>query len=292
MIATAFEYLRPGDLAEALELLAADPAETAILGGGTWLIADLERGTRTPRRVLDLAGAGIDAIEELGDGGLRIGAMCSYADLLAAKAIAVRAPLLRQMAAQITGGSAIRNQATLGGSLIAARPQSDAPAAVVAAGAVAVIAGPGGERRDGAAALFAGAMRSSLAPAEILCAVELPPAAGGHRYEKLKLGASSWPIASAAACVELDGSGCCRAVSLTLGGVSATPLCVDVESILLGAQPTAAALSAAAGLAGHAVTAPWGDVLAPASYRAAVAAPLARRALEGAVLDARKGARA
>lgn len=288
MIAAPFEYRRPAALAEALTLLAADAEGTAILGGGTWLVPDMERGARTPRSVLDLGAAGLDVIEELDHGGLRIGAMCTYSDLLGTPAVAVRAPLVRLMAAQVTGGSAIRNQGTLGGSLSAARPQSDAPAVMVAVRATAVIAGPAGERRVAVESLFLGALRSSLGPAEILCALEVPACAGGHHYEKLKFGASSWPIASAAASVELDAAGRCRAASLALGGVGAIPLHVAVDDLLLGARPTADALAAAAERAARAVTEPWADVLAPASYRAAVASPVARRALEGAVRDARR----
>ena len=241
--------------------------------------------------MLDLAGVGLGSITALADGGLRVGAMCTYRDLLGSRETAARAPLLALMAAQITGGATIRNQATLGGSLIAARPQSDAPAVAVAARAVGLVAGPGGERRIPAHELFAGAMRSSLAPSEILCALELPAAAAGNGYQKLKLTAGSWPIATAAACMELDEEGRCCSATLTLGAVSATPLQVAVEPALLGRTPTAPALRAAAALAARAVTAPWSDALAPGSYRAAVAAPLAHRALAAAALDA-AGARA
>ena len=290
MIASIFSYHRPRELGEAIAIAAADPDGTAILAGGTWLIPDLERGARSARQIVDLAAAGLNAIEPLPGGGLRVGAMCTYRELLAAPAVAERAPLLRQMAAQITGGATIRNQATLGGSLIAARPQSDAPAAVVAAGGAALLAGPAGERRIPVSELFAGAMRSSLGAAEILCAIELERAAGGHGYEKLKLSAGSWPIATAAAAVDLDESGRFTSATLTLGGVASTPLSVPVGSVLFGELPDETALRAAAELAGRAVGDPWADALAPGAYRAAVAAPLARRALQGAVAEAR-GAR-
>ncbi|HEY1778274.1 MAG TPA: FAD binding domain-containing protein [Solirubrobacteraceae bacterium] len=286
MIATGFEYHRPGDLAEAVVTLASDPENTAILGGGTWLVPDLERGDRSVRRVLDLAAAGLRVITSLADGGLRVGAMCTYSDLLGTPETATRAPLLALMAAQITGGVTIRNQATLGGSVIAARPQSDAPAVMVSARAVGLVAGCGGDRRVPAHELFAGAMRTSLEPSEILWALELPAPSRGNGYQKLKLMAGSWPIATAAACLELDEAGRCRSATLTLGAVSATPLQVPVESVLVGFEPSADALAAAAELAAHALTAPWDDALAPAAYRAAVAAPLALRALTAAARDA------
>ncbi|MCW2698127.1 MAG: hypothetical protein JWR62_3212 [Modestobacter sp.] len=77
--------------------------------------------------------------------------------------------------------------------------------------------------------LFAGAMHSSLLPGEVLVGVAVPSAVGaGHGYVKLKRGGSSWPIATAAALLRLDGHGVCREVSLVLGAVTATPLWVDV----------------------------------------------------------------
>ena len=152
-----------------------------------------------------------------------------------------------------------------------------------------MVTGARGERRVPAAALFAAAMRSALAPDEILCALELPPPAGGHGYHKLKLGASSWPIATAAANVVLDADGRVTAVRLALGGVAAVPLAVDLDGVLVGAEPTAEALAAAAAYAGSIVEEPWGDELAPASYRAAVAAPVARRALAAAARTAAGG---
>lgn len=250
MIATAFDYLRPDRLEDALATLAQDPEGTAILGGGTWLVPDLDSGARQARRVLDLAGLGLARIERLDDGALRVGAMCTYAQLLQAPS-----PLLAMMAAQVTGGSAITHQATIGGSLVAARAQSDAPAAAIAARAVALLASVRGERR---APVHELAARRD----EILVALELPPPAPGNGYRKLKLGASSWPIATAAAAVAPDG------VIVVLGGVSATPIRIEARH--------ADELTVT-------VEHPFEDALAPAAYRAAVAAPLARRALEDAL---------
>ena len=66
-------------------------------------------------------------------------------------------------------------------------------------------------------------MRTGLARGELLTALELPEQTGTHGYVKLKRGASSWPIATAAA-VAQDGV----LTRLVLGGVAGTP--VEVES--------------------------------------------------------------
>jgi aerobic carbon-monoxide dehydrogenase medium subunit len=83
---------------------------------------------------------------------------------------------------------------------------------------------------------------------------------GTHGYVKLKRGASSWPIATAAA-VAQDGV----LTRLVLGGVAGTPVEVESEDGTVE------------------IADPWDDELAPGAYRAAVAAPLAARARRKAI---------
>ncbi|WP_299954251.1 xanthine dehydrogenase family protein subunit M [uncultured Modestobacter sp.] len=287
MIPERFGYVAPTDLAGCVAALAEGGR---VLAGGTWVLPEMGRGESAPAQLVDLRRAGLGGVTATG-GGLRIGAMCTYAELLDSDAVAAHAPLLRTMADQITGGWALRNQATVGGSAVAARPQSDVPAALVASAAVARIAGPAGERELPVAELFAGAMRSALGPGEVLAGFDVPSAAGtGHGYVKLKRGWSSWPIATAAALVRLDAAGACTAATLVLGAVSAVPVPVDL-SALTGQVLDTDAVRAAADTAAAAVVQPWGDVLAPPSYRAAVAGPVARRALSAALSSALSDAR-
>lgn len=276
MIPSAFEYLAPDSASEAVSLLAEDPEHTRVLGGGTWLVPDMNRGEATPRRVVDLRRAGIGGVESV-DGRVRLGATCTYGELLESSFSA----LLHAMASGVTGGRQIVCQGTLGGSAGAARPQSDVPATLVVLGAEVVILGTAGERRIPASELFAAAMRTSLAADEIIVAFELDPAPGARSgYVKLKRGQSSWPIATAACLLWLDGDGRCERVALALGGVAEVPLLVDVSGPLVGTPPTERSLAHAAGLVRDAVSEPWGDVLAPPEYRKAVAGPVARRAIE------------
>jgi carbon-monoxide dehydrogenase medium subunit len=278
MIPGRFTYASPESIEEAVELLAADPPASRLLGGGTWVVPELNRGESRPRLVVDLRRAGLARIEADGDR-VRVGAMCSYSDVLASAAVAEVLPLLRRMADGVTGGRQIQNQGTLGGSVVAARPQSDAPAAVVAHGGQAVIRGPDGERRCPPAELFAGPMRTSLASDEILVGFDFPRASDlAYGYYKLKRSSSSWPIATAA-CLLGFNEGRCTSATLVLGAVAPTPTRVDLSGVLVGMPLSEEALSGAASVAGEAVTDPWGDVLAPADYRAAVAPVVARRAL-------------
>jgi len=271
VIATRFRYEAPASVEAAVQLVAADPEGAVPLSGGTWVVPELNGG-REARSVVDLRRAGLGAIEQR-DGHVHVGATCTYADLLASPIVAARLPLLRAAAAVVTGGRQILNQGTVGGSAAAARPQSDMPATLVALAAEAVILGRAGARRIRAAEFFVGAMRTALGPGELLARFEVPVANGAHGYYKLKRSESSWPIATAAALLEVDQQDRVSAATLVLGGVTATPLEVPLDD-LNGAR-SADLLDAVGHRAQAAVTDPWEDELAPASYRAAVAAACA-----------------
>jgi carbon-monoxide dehydrogenase medium subunit len=280
-----FDYLTPRSVEEAVRALADSPETTRILAGGTWVVPDLNRGLIRPRRVVDLRHAGLERIA-LDGSTVRLGAMTTYADVVASPVVREHAALLALMAAGVTGGIQLTAQATLGGSAAAARPHSDAPAALVALRAVAVLAGRGGERRLGAGELFTGAMQTAISPGELLTGFEIPvrPRARAG-YFKLKRGGSSWPIATAAVVVDLDDSGACESVSAVLGGVAAVPVTVALDAVLRGARLTPELIGAAGERAGAAVTEPWSDVLASGAYRARVAGPVLKRALSQVMLD-------
>ena len=143
MIPSTFDYACPVSVAQAVGLLG---ERSLVLSGGTWAVPAMNRGEARPNIVVDLRRAGLNRIT-LSGGTVRIGTTCTYADLLASDVVARHLPLLRAMAAGITGGQQILNQGTLGGSVAAARPSSDALAVMVALGGRAVVASADGERR-------------------------------------------------------------------------------------------------------------------------------------------------
>jgi carbon-monoxide dehydrogenase medium subunit len=284
VISHHFEHVAPPDAAGCVAALTTQGAR--VLAGGTWVVPEMGRADSRPAVLVDLRRAGLGGVTTTADG-LRIGATSTYADLLASPDVARHAPLLQTMAAGITGGWALRCQGTIGGSAAAARPQSDVPAALVALGATARVAGPDGMRRLPVQQLFAGAMRTTLGPGELLLGFDLPSASSaGHGYAKVKRGGSSWPIATAAALLRLGPDGVCTGAVLVLGAVSAVPLEVDVARVLVGRVPDDDAVAAAARLGAAAVQEPWSDELAPAGYRAAIARPVAHRALTAALRTA------
>ena len=144
VIPTRFAYEAPGSAEDGVAILDG-AAEPRVLAGGTWVVPELGSGVSRPDVVVDLRRAGLGTITE-GEGTVMVGATATYADLIGSALVRERLPLLHEMAGGITGGWAIRGQGTIGGSLVAARPQSDVPAVLVALGAVAHVASADGGR--------------------------------------------------------------------------------------------------------------------------------------------------
>lgn len=111
-----FEYQRATDAASAVAAVAGRP-DACFLAGGTNLVDHMKLGVATPDVLVDVSRALPDGIEELADGGLRIGAGVRNADLAADRRVIARYPALSQ--ALLSGASGqLRNLATTGGNLM------------------------------------------------------------------------------------------------------------------------------------------------------------------------------
>jgi len=88
-----------------------------FLAGGTTLVDLMKLNVERPERVVDINALPLAQVEELRDGGLRIGAMVRNSDLAEHAAVRTRYPLLAQ--ALLAGASPqLRNMATTGGNLL------------------------------------------------------------------------------------------------------------------------------------------------------------------------------
>ena len=105
-------YTRPGNLGEALHLLAQPGARP--LGGGTDLAGQLDRGLTSAATIVDLQSLGLDAIAA-SDGGARIGGTATLAEVAVSEALAPWA-VVRE-AASLAASPILRNQGTVGGNL-------------------------------------------------------------------------------------------------------------------------------------------------------------------------------
>jgi xanthine dehydrogenase YagS FAD-binding subunit len=111
-----FDYVRPATVREAVA--AASEPGAAYLAAGTNLLDLMKGGIIGPSRLVDISHLPeLDRIEDLSDGGVRIGALVRNADLAHDQAFARRFPAVAE--ALLSGASAqLRNAATVGGNLL------------------------------------------------------------------------------------------------------------------------------------------------------------------------------
>ena len=111
-----FDYVRPTTVTEAVA--AASEPGAAYLAAGTNLLDLMKGNIVRPSRLVDVTRLpGLDRIERLADGSLRIGAMVRNADLAHDAEFAKSYPAIAE--ALLSGASAqLRNAATVGGNLL------------------------------------------------------------------------------------------------------------------------------------------------------------------------------
>ncbi|TYB58898.1 xanthine dehydrogenase family protein subunit M [Nonomuraea sp. PA05] len=265
-----FAYVKAADVDSAVR--AASEPGARFLGGGTNLVDLMREGIERPDTVVDVTGLPFDTVDDLPDGGLRVGALVRNSVLAADPRVRARYPMVSQ--ALLSGASGqLRNMATVGGNLlqrtrcpyfydhasacnkrspgagcdaldgfnrstailgvsascVAAHP-SDLCVALAALDAVVEVRGLDGTRRVPLADFHrlpgdTPDVETTLAPGELVTAVELPPVpvAANSRYRKVRDRASyAFALVSVAAALEVR-DGAVTEVRLALGGVAPKP---------------------------------------------------------------------
>jgi xanthine dehydrogenase YagS FAD-binding subunit len=112
----SFSYTRASDVSSAVQTVAAD-REAVFIAGGTNLIDLMKENVSRPSHLVDITRLPLNRIEELADGGLRLGALVTNADTAYNPLVERRYPILSR--AILAGASAqLRNMATNGGNLL------------------------------------------------------------------------------------------------------------------------------------------------------------------------------
>ena len=184
-IAQDFDYHRPSTLKEAGRLLG-KYKRASILAGGTDLIAEIKEEAASPDAVIDIkAIVGLNKIA-IKDGKLRIGALVTFADIIASKAIRKKLPVLVEISRRVASPG-IRNRATLAGNICSAVPCLDSGPLLMALDAVVVAYGPSGQRKIPVSSWFRGNRKTSIKRGEIVTemVLPLPPIKHGGCFIKL-----------------------------------------------------------------------------------------------------------
>ncbi|HVA37293.1 MAG TPA: xanthine dehydrogenase family protein subunit M [Candidatus Dormibacteraeota bacterium] len=282
MISAAFEYAVPKTLAEAIALLRRDPGGK-ILAGGQSLIPMMRFRLAAPSLLIDITRIPELHVMREEDGALRIGAAVSHAEIENAALIAQRYPLLASTAA-VVADPVVRNRGTLCGSLVHADPAGDWGAALIAARAEVVIAGPAGERRMPLEEFLIDTFTTALGEDEVLAAVRVPtpgPRSGGS-YLKIERKVGDFATAAVGVQLTLDAQG--RVERAGIGLCAAGPVSLRAaaaEQRLIG-KPLDDAAIASAGQEAAAAADPAADTRGPVDFKKDMFRVLTVRALRAA----------
>lgn len=280
------QYESPQSVDSAVSLLAAGAGDARVLAGGTDLLVQLRAGMIEPALVVDIKN--IRETREIAreDGGFRIGAAVSGAEIGEHAALKEAWPGVVE-AVELIGSTQIQGRASMGGNLCNASPAADTVPALIAAGAVCRIAGPGGQRDEAVENICTGPGRTSLAKGEFVVSLYLParPPRSADAYLRF-IPRTEMDIAVVGAGVNLtvEASGECSAARVALGAVAPTAILVpEAGEALVGSmvnEPDLERMAAAVRAACH----PIDDKRGTVEYRVKVAGVMARRAC-GIALD-------
>ena len=283
MIPAAFEYVRPTSVADAVSAIGEAGEDGKILAGGQSLIPVLRLRLAYPTTLVDVGQVPeMQGVRDDGDA-IVIGAMTTHHDVLHDGLVREHAPLIAQ-ATQTVADPQVRHRGTFGGALAHADPAGDLGAVALALDCEFVASGPGGERRIAAADFFEDYLTTALGPDEVLTEIRVPKLGAGwsSHYEKFNRVAQAWSIVGVAALVRRDNDAIAEA-RIGLTNMGSTPLrAAAVESALVGADATSAAVAAAAEHAADGTTPP-ADLSGQADYREHLARVLTKRAVLAAV---------
>jgi carbon-monoxide dehydrogenase medium subunit len=266
--------MRVGD---ALRLLARPDWHSVPLAGGTWLVAQRDPAVEA---VVDLSALNLAFIEWRGRR-LRLGAMTHLQSLVASPQTRRLANGLLAEAARHAAPRAIRNVATLGGTLVSGRSASEIALALLALDAQVVIRAPA--RRAVSLDAFLIHRAEYLPATGLILEVVVPPIPthAGAALAEINRTPRDRAIVNAAALVARKGD-VCRMARLALGGVAPDPIRLpSVEAMLIGQVLEQDLLARIAHDVSAAIDSP-SDARASAEYRREMAGVVAARALRQA----------
>ncbi|MFF1342933.1 xanthine dehydrogenase small subunit [Streptomyces sp. NPDC058290] len=260
-------FLRPGTLAEALQLLRERTDAVVVAGSTDW---GVEVNIRSRRANCVIT---VDRLPELREmrvesDHIEIGAAQTLTEI--ERRLDGSVPLLAGLFPQFAS-RLIRNSATLGGNLGTGSPIGDSPPVLLALEASVVLADADGEREVPLCDYFTGYRQSVRRPGELIRAVRIPlplsPVTAFHKIAKRRFD----DISSVAVAFALDiEDGIVRKARIGLGGVAATPIRALATEAALEGKPWAAKTVEAASRVLQAQGTPMDDHRASAGYRSAM----------------------
>ena len=126
MLLSEVGYARPAGVEEAVRLLGENDGARALAGGQT-IVNVMKARAAAPDVLVDLNGLDeLRTIRRTADGGLEVGAMATYTEMVRSAEIGEARPILAEVAGQIADVQ-VRNRGTIGGNVCSNDPTNHLP---------------------------------------------------------------------------------------------------------------------------------------------------------------------
>ena len=272
-------FEQPTSVNAAIKLLAGAQGVAKVLAGGTDLLVQMRGDMVTPNLIVDIKKiADMKAIKKE-KGGFRIGAAVSGAELGEHPEVSKMWPGVVE-AVELIGSTQVQGRATMAGNLCNASPGADSVPAMIAAGAIATIAGPNGKRDVPVEQIPVSPGKTSLAKGEFVTSIYLPKRAkkSGDAYLRfIPRTEMDIAVVGCGISLTLDKSKTVTAARVALGAVAPTALLVEAAAqAIIGTKLDEAALNGLAA-ACSAACRPIDDKRGTKEFRIKIAGVLARR---------------
>ena len=243
MKAAAFDFVRPRDLSEALQIMQKEKEAKAAAGTQS-LGPMLNLRVVQPRLLVDLRF--LEELKEVRETNqyVSFGACVTHAQIEDGRVPDPTGGFMRSVAANIAY-RAVRNRGTIGGSLVHADPAADWPSALLALGAVAIT----NKREIPLERFLTGVFETALGKGELLVAVRVPKRSRRARYGYWKFCRRAGEFAQAIGAAMHDPER--NEARAVIGAVAGSPFLAPQAELLLEKPENNAFLAAAdaAGLA-------------------------------------------
>jgi len=226
-----FDYERPGDVGDTLNLIGDDARSVKIMAGSQSLGPMLNLRLVQPDLVVDITG--IPELRQIDDraDAILIGGCITHADIEDGRVPDMTRGALPSVARGIAY-RAVRNRGTIGGSITHADPSADWISILSALGASVMLRGPSGRRTLAIEDYILGALEADLRPGEMLVSVSVPKLGRSARWGYYKSCRKTGEFAHAIGAFLTDPDrGVSRAV---FGATEGKPIVVKDATALIG----------------------------------------------------------
>ena len=233
------QYLAASTIEEAVNAHSKANGSARFLAGGTDLLVQIKSGIRKPNLVIDVKKiVELNSIEEISENEFVVGASVSGVNLNRNKKFSKLWPGVLE-AFRLIGSEQIQGRASLGGNICNGSPAGDSVPALIAAGCIALIAGPNGKREIPIEEFHIGPGKTVLDNGEMLVSLKFPKREINSSDTYLRMTPrTEMDIAVVGCGVNITfENNVCTAARVSLGAVAPTPLLIkEASKIMVGSD--------------------------------------------------------